>query len=112
MPSLTHDQAVALQAKRQRHGARNPRKSIIAIQRLLMKDIENVKTSADVRAKCALAYEKLEDRLRILNNKPLPTKGTTPKAKVPRGPAPLSLPMPIVESEAKIPSDDRSEATG
>lgn len=112
MRKLSSDDAKAMSALRKTHGPRNPRKTIIGIQRLILKDIENPKTSADVRARCVLAYDKLEDRLRILNNKPLPSRAATPKVKAARGPAPLSLPIPITESEAKIPSDDRSEATG
>jgi hypothetical protein len=74
---------------------------IIGIQRLLMNDIENKKTNAADRARCAIAYDKLEDRLRVLNNKPLPTKGTEPKRRA-KGPAPLPLPeAPSLQSIAE-----------
>jgi hypothetical protein len=72
MVALTTEQARALAAQRTQKGPRNARKMIADVQRLLLKDIQNPKTSAATRAKCAVALDRLEERLRILNGKPLP----------------------------------------
>ena len=61
-----------MNAKRTRKGPRNPRGDIIDVQRILLADIRNPKTMPHIRAQCARAYDVLEERLRILNNKPLP----------------------------------------
>lgn len=93
MPTLLPEVARAMNAKRIRKGPRNARSLIIELQDHLLKDIRNKKTSAAVRAKCVIAYDKLEDRLRVLAGKPLPghlQPGLKPKAR--KGPAALPLP--------------------
>jgi len=70
--TLTSEQARALANKRRNPGGRGAYRRILAIQDLLMKDIQNPKTSAAIRAKCAVALERLEERLRILKGIPLP----------------------------------------
>lgn len=72
MAHLTTEQARALAAMRRTKGKRNPRKTIIEVQSLLLNDIRNKRTSPAVRAKCAIAFDKLEDRLRVLAGKPMP----------------------------------------
>ena len=88
-------------AKRKRHGSRNPRSEAIAIQKLLLKDIEDKATTPTARAQLARAWEVLEERLRILNGKALPGQlrpDIKPKEK--RSRKPDVLPLPVVESPA------------
>jgi len=72
MATLSTDAARALAALRKTKGQRNPRRMIIEVQQLLLKDIRKPNLSAATRAKCAVALERLEERLRILNGTPLP----------------------------------------
>lgn len=44
----------------------------VALQKLIMADIENPATKASVRAGCVRAWDILEERKRILRGKPLP----------------------------------------
>ena len=69
---LSHDQAAILASRRLHPGGRNPRSELAEIQALLLADIRNPLTAPSIRAQCARAYEVLEERLRILNGKPLP----------------------------------------
>lgn len=100
-----------MNAKRTRKGPRNPRGEIIEMQAILLKDIRNAKTSPVQRAQCARAYDVLEERLRILNNKPLPgmlrpdiaQEREAKRAGKRKGPSLLPLPeVPSVESSSPI----------
>lgn len=87
--------------RRLRCGARNPRKMILEVQELLLKDIKDTKTCPADRAKSAAVLEKLEDRLRILKGTPLPGQKRPdwqPKEKRKR-PASV-LPLPTVDPSA------------
>jgi len=103
-PSLTSEQARALASKRRNPGGRGAYRRILTIQSLLMKDIENPKTSAAIRAKCAVALERLEERLRILKGIPLPGMlrpdgdWRTPKK---RKPTPV-VPLPDVAPKTHV----------
>ena len=98
-----------MNAKRLSKGPRNPRGEIIEMQRILLTDIRNPKTMPHIRAQCARAYDVLEERLRILNNKPLPgmlrpdiaQEREAKRAGKRKGPS--LLPMPEVPS-ASVPS--------
>jgi hypothetical protein len=98
MPLLLPNVAKAMQAKRKQFGPRNPRGEIIEMQRLLLQDIRNSKTRPHIRAQCVRAYDILEERLRILNGKPLPGMlrpdgdWRTPKKRK----APAVVPLPDV----------------
>lgn len=72
MPTLSTVQAVALQRLRRRNGTRNPRAELREIQAVLLRDIRNPETPPHIRAQCARAFNDCEERLRILNGKPLP----------------------------------------
>jgi len=72
MSTLLPETARAMAALRTTKGPRNPRRMIIEVQQLLLKDIRKPNLSAATRAKCAVALERLEERLRILNGTPLP----------------------------------------
>jgi hypothetical protein len=103
MPALSSEQAKAMQAKRIRRGPRNARKEILELQSLLLRDIRKDKLSPAIRAKCVIAFDKLEDRLRILAGKPLPGQlrpdGWNPfvKPRKPK-PSPAVLPLPDVDN--------------
>jgi len=121
-PSLTSEQARALASKRRNPGGRGAYRRILTIQALLMKDIENPKTSAAIRAKCAVALEKLEERLRILKGIPLPGMlrpdgdWRTPKKRK----APAVVPLPDVapkhhentSKESLLPPEGGGEVAG
>jgi hypothetical protein len=98
MSLLLPNVAKAMQAKRKQFGPRNPRGEIIEMQRLLLQDIRNCKTRPHIRAQCVRAYDILEERLRILNGKPLPGMlrpdgdWRTPKKRK----APAVVPLPDV----------------
>ncbi len=72
MRVLTSAEAKAMQTKSRKRGSKNARAEVLEIQRILMADIRNLKTPPHIRAACARAWEVLEERLRILNCKPLP----------------------------------------
>ena len=120
--TLTSDQAKVMAQQRRNPGGRNPRKMIADVQRLLLKDIQNPKTSAATRAKCAVALDRLEERLRILNGKPLPGMlrpdgdWRTPKKRK----APAVVPLPDVapkhhentSKESLLPPEGGGEVAG
>lgn len=108
MPTLLPEQAKAMNAKRITKGPRNPRADIIDMQRILIADIRNPKTMPHIRAQCARAYDVLEERLRILNNKPLPgmlrpdiaQEREAKRASKRKGPS--LLPLPEVPSKESL----------
>jgi hypothetical protein len=61
-----------MRALRKRAGRRSPRSELIEMQQRLLADVRNPTTKPSDRAMCARAYDVLEERLRILANKPLP----------------------------------------
>jgi hypothetical protein len=72
MRVLSSAEAKVMGAKSRKRGSKNARAEVLEIQRILMADIRNLKTPPHIRAACARAWEVLEERLRILNCKPLP----------------------------------------
>lgn len=72
MPTLTSEQAKAMQAKRRSHGRQKPRAQILRMQESLLASATDPKVPPNVRAACARSWDVLEERLRILDNKPLP----------------------------------------
>jgi uncharacterized membrane-anchored protein len=72
MALLTSESARLIGRLRKSFGPRNPRSQIIEMQQLLLADIRNPATKPTDRAQCVRAYDVLEERLRILANKPLP----------------------------------------
>ena len=98
MARITKETARSMASLRRSFGPRNPRKMMIEVQELLLRDIRNNKTCPADRAKCAAVLEKIEDRLRILRGTPLPGQKRpdwpTPKDK--RKPATM-LPLPSVD---------------
>ena len=94
MRVLLPSEAKAMNAARIRKGPRNARAMFVEVQQLLLKDIRDPKTTPANRAKCAQALEKLEERLRILNGKPLPgqLRPDLDQKKSKRRPAILSMP--------------------
>ena len=120
MPALTSERAREIAALRKTKGQRNPRKTIIEVQSLLLKDIRNQKTSPAIRAKCVIAYDKLEDRLRILAGKPLPGQFRPDGSGLPHlerkraraaGKGPSVLPLPSVDPD-QIDQSKESLLTG
>jgi hypothetical protein len=106
MRVLSSAEAKAIAAKRTNFGRRNPRAYFIKAQQLLLKDVENPKTSPAIRSKCVIAMCKAEDMIRILSGKPLPGQlrpDLVPK-KQRKGPAVLPMPevppLPIDEVKA------------
>jgi|SRR6185503_289667 len=55
-----------------RRGQRRERNQAIAIQRILVKTIEDEATIASARASCAAAWARVADVKRILDGRPLP----------------------------------------
>lgn len=106
MAILSSEQAKAMAAKRRTFGRRNPRKTILELQELLLKDMRKPKLSPAIRAKCAIAFDKLEDRLRVLANKPMPGQ-LRPDLRLEREQnqrrrsKPAVLPLPEVDHSAK-----------
>jgi len=109
MPRFTSDSAAHYAKYQKGKPRKSARAEALELQRIIMAKARSSETKPADIAQLARAWEVLEERIRILKGKLLPSKDTTkPKRHVIQ---PLSLPMPITESEAKIPSDDRSEAT-
>jgi hypothetical protein len=102
MPRITSETARAIASLRRSFGPRNPRKMMIEVQELLLRDIRNEKTCPADRAKCAAVLEKLEDRLRILRGRPLPgqMRPDWPVKEKRKKPAAL-LPLPSVDPLAE-----------
>lgn len=65
--SMTHQQ-VAIRNRM----VTEPYRVAVEMQRLLADDVRSPDTRPSDRAKCVLAWDKLEDRKRILKGKPLP----------------------------------------
>lgn len=76
MPVFTRANAAAMGAKggrnRKGKGRKSPRQQIIELQASLHRDATQEGTRPDHRAACARAWDVLEDRLRVLDGKPLP----------------------------------------
>ena len=70
--TLTHEQAVALAKRNPRNGRPSARSQILAMQAALLADVKNENTPCGYRAQCARAWDVLEERLRIIDGKPLP----------------------------------------
>ena len=70
--TLSSAQASALARLRRRPGGRSPRSQLVDMQNVLMAEVLNPATKAADKAACARAFEVLEERIRILNGKPLP----------------------------------------
>ena len=100
MPTLLPEQAKAMNAKRTRKGPRNPRSIFILAQQRLLTHIDNPKTTAANLAKCVLALDKAEERIRILSNKPLPgqLRPDLQQVKQSKRKGPSLLPLPEVPS--------------
>jgi hypothetical protein len=69
---FTSANAAACAALRTRIGRPKPRSQILRMQAALLADVESKDTPAGYRAQCARAWEVLEERLRIMDGKPLP----------------------------------------
>lgn len=104
LPPLTSDQARALAKQRRHPGGRNARAMFAEAQELLLKDIRNKKTTPAIRAKCVIALDKCEERLRILNGKPLPgqLRPDLPPAKDRKRKGPSLLPLPEVPNRTAM----------
>ncbi len=62
----------AMPAKAFRHGKPAKRSQILAMQRELLNQVMSPTVDPARKAQCATAYERLEERLRILKGDPLP----------------------------------------
>ncbi len=81
MHTLTSDQARVISRTRRRYGRASARTQLLDMQAKLLADVLNPATKPLERAACARAYEVLEERIRIINGKPLPghLKPETPR---------------------------------
>ncbi len=100
MNALTSERARAIQKRRRRNGTRNPRAELREIQSILLNDIRNPDTAPHIRAQCTRAFNDCEERLRILNNKPLPGQLRPDLAQIRQAKKTKPLLLPTPDSEA------------
>lgn len=97
-----------MNAKRVTKGPRNARAMFVELQSLLLADCRNPKTAPSVRAQCARAIEVIEERMRILNGKPLPgqLRPDVPDKyrRTKQGKAPALLALPTEDAPASQPA--------
>jgi len=72
MPRFTSDNAAAMGRRRQRNGRPKPRSQIIRMQASLLASATDPAVEPHIRAAAARAWDVLEERLRIIDGKPLP----------------------------------------
>ena len=72
MPRFTSETAAAMGRRRQRNGRPRPRSQIIRMQASLLASATDPAVEPHIRAAAARAWDVLEERLRIIDGKPLP----------------------------------------
>jgi hypothetical protein len=72
MHTLTREQALAMRAKRKGNNRPKPRSQVIRMQASLLLSATDPNVQPHIRAQCARAWDVLEERLRIIDGKPLP----------------------------------------
>ena len=72
VPFITSANAAALARRRQRNGRLKPRTQILRMQASLLESATDRSVPPHIRAAAARAWDVLEERIRIIDGKPLP----------------------------------------
>jgi hypothetical protein len=87
-------QSTAQPANRRAGGRKSAKSDLLSMQAILLERLKDPKTTDCDKARLALAWERLEERLRILRGKPLPGMLRPDLVKPKARPTPLVLVPP------------------